>query len=102
MSHVFSGASRSTDSEILDFALTNEFIDVTLDSDFHTILAFSGAHASSVVRVRIEGVEAVRPAILIHSVIGSCSASLKAGAAVTIGASRTSVHRLPISLPHPR
>lgn len=49
------GTSTAADEQILEFALGRNSVCVTLDSDFHTILAVSGAVGPSVIRVRIEG-----------------------------------------------
>lgn len=52
------GMSKSEDNEILAWALGRNAIVVTLDADFHAILAVSGAGAPSVIRVRIQGLGA--------------------------------------------
>ena len=58
--------SKAADEEILDFAVGKNSIVVTLDSDFHAILAVSGAAGPSVIRM------------------------------VTVKARKTTSHRLPI------
>ena len=50
--------SRATDEEILAFSLEKNAIVVTLDADFHTILAVSGASGPSVIRLRLQGLGA--------------------------------------------
>ena len=49
------GPSTATDSQILDHARTDHRVVVTLDADFHALLALSGAAVPSVVRIRREG-----------------------------------------------
>jgi predicted nuclease of predicted toxin-antitoxin system len=43
------------DATILDYGRKESRIIATLDADFHTLLALSGATFPSVIRVRIEG-----------------------------------------------
>lgn len=45
---------------------------MTLDADFHVLLALSGANSPSVVRIRIEGQRAEELASLLVSVSGIC------------------------------
>lgn len=49
------GMSKATDDEILAWALQRDAVVVTLDADFHAILAVSGASRPSVVRFRLQG-----------------------------------------------
>jgi predicted nuclease of predicted toxin-antitoxin system len=48
------GLSRATDQSILDYARENDRICVTLDADFHALLATADAAKPSVVRIRKE------------------------------------------------
>ena len=49
------GMATAEDWEILARAHQEQRIVVTLDADFHTLLALSGAKSPSVIRLRIEG-----------------------------------------------
>ena len=49
------GMSKATDEEILALALERRAVVVTLDSDFHTILAVARAGGPSVIRLRLQG-----------------------------------------------
>lgn len=62
------GCQRAADEQILEFALGKNSVVVTLDSDFHTILAVSGAVGPSVIRGRIEGLRALDIAECVHFV----------------------------------
>lgn len=46
------GMSKAADEEILAFSLRRNAVVVTLDADFHAILAISGAQGPSVIRMR--------------------------------------------------
>jgi predicted nuclease of predicted toxin-antitoxin system len=47
--------STARDEQILDYARHENRVICTLDADFHSILAFSGAANPSVVRIRQQG-----------------------------------------------
>ena len=50
--------STAKDSEIIEYCKKNNRIIITLDSDFHTLLALSSDSILSIIRVRIEGLKA--------------------------------------------
>jgi predicted nuclease of predicted toxin-antitoxin system len=52
------GMGKAADDEILAWSLGKNAIVVTLDADFHTILAVTGARGPSVIRLRIQGLGA--------------------------------------------
>jgi predicted nuclease of predicted toxin-antitoxin system len=49
------GYASADDANIIEFARQGGFVIVTLDADFHALLALSGAIAPSVIRIRMEG-----------------------------------------------
>ena len=63
------GHSRAIDAEITALALDQGRTIVTLDSDFHRLLAISGASAPSVIRIRREGLRGSDVAALIGQVL---------------------------------
>jgi predicted nuclease of predicted toxin-antitoxin system len=50
--------AMTSDKEILVWSLEQNGILVTLDADFHAILAVSGAAGPSVIRIRRQGLNA--------------------------------------------
>lgn len=90
------GMSTAADEEILTFALRKNGIVVTLDADFHAILAVSGAVGPSVIRIRIQGLRAAEIAEYLHLVSVHFESELCDGSLVTIKARKTTCHRLPI------
>jgi predicted nuclease of predicted toxin-antitoxin system len=58
------GLATASDSTILECGRQEGMVVVTLDADFHALLALSGLTGPSVIRIRIEGLrgEGPRPA----------------------------------------
>lgn len=91
------GYSTSEDAVILERGREEDSTVVTLDADFHTLLALSGAASPSVVRIRIEGLKGETAANLIRTVLMQCEEDLKQGAVVTVERRRIRVRRLPLT-----
>ena len=91
------GLSRATDREILDFARTEERVIITLDSDFHTILAVTNASSPSVIRIRLEGLRGPDFALLIRRIWPKVEPQLKKGAMVTVSESAIRIRNIPVS-----
>jgi predicted nuclease of predicted toxin-antitoxin system len=84
--------------EILNVAYREGLIVVTLDADFHMLLAMSGANGPSVIRIRIEGLRAEALATLLVDVLKICGDELTNGAVVSVTQnSKVRVRNLPIS-----
>jgi predicted nuclease of predicted toxin-antitoxin system len=90
------GMSRSSDARILELARAENRVVITLDADFHRLLALSGDSAPSVVRVRVEGLTARPLAALLTDAVGRAQSALAAGAMVTVTAASLRVRTLPI------
>jgi predicted nuclease of predicted toxin-antitoxin system len=90
------GLSAAEDIEIIQKAREQGRIIVTLDADFHSILAFERANSPSVIRVRIERLRAIALTELLVAVINECEEELQQGAAVTVEPNRIRVRRLPL------
>jgi predicted nuclease of predicted toxin-antitoxin system len=89
------GLASADDSDILEWCREEERIVITLDADFHALLALSGATTPSVVRIRIEGLRDQALAGLIRHVVNSKAVDLARGCAVTVTPTSIRVHRLP-------
>ena len=90
------GYATVKDAAILQLATAEQRVVVTLDADFHTLLALSAASTPSVIRIRIEGLRAEAVAALIQSVVAQCEQELAQGAVVTAQEGRLRVRRLPL------
>jgi predicted nuclease of predicted toxin-antitoxin system len=88
------GMASARDSDILAFARESGRTVVTLDADFHALLAGSGAAAPFVVRRRVERATAGVATDLIALVIDRCRDDLEAGAMVSTDGARVRVRRL--------
>ncbi|MGH9620778.1 MAG: DUF5615 family PIN-like protein [Bryobacteraceae bacterium] len=90
------GMADSDDDEILARAREMRAIVVTLDADFHAILAVSGISGPSAVRIRMEGLHAADIVRVIRGAFARFAADLRDGALVTVKARKITCHRLPI------
>jgi predicted nuclease of predicted toxin-antitoxin system len=89
--------SRAEDAAILQVALQEQRVVVTLDADFHTLLAVSGATGPSVLRIRMQGLEADRVATLIDRVLALAGDELGQGAMVTLVDAKIRIKLLPVT-----
>ena len=88
--------SKAEDGEILALASKQSATVVTLDADFHALLAVSSAGGPSVIRIRIQGLDADAVCEFVQKVSDRFSDDLASGALVTVKARKTTCHRLPI------
>ena len=93
------GYATAEDATILEHARQENRTVVTLDADFHTLLALSGAYTPSVIRIRIEGLRAKAVYELLHTILVNWLPELEAGAALTVQPGHIRFRRLPL-LPH--
>jgi predicted nuclease of predicted toxin-antitoxin system len=69
---------------------------VTLDSDFHALLAAGQTTTPSTIRIRIEGLKGNDVADLIEQVATAATTELEAGAAVSVTKTGIRVRLLPL------
>jgi predicted nuclease of predicted toxin-antitoxin system len=90
------GMETAVDAAILAQGRQELRVVVTLDADFHALLALSGARSPSVVRIRIEGLRSEGLTALLEKVLEEFSEELELGAVVTVQENRMRVRRLPL------
>ncbi|MCR9292147.1 MAG: DUF5615 family PIN-like protein [bacterium] len=90
------GMATAKDEGILAEGASRGAIVVTLDSDFHALLALSNASSPSVIRIRTAGLKGDGVSRVIQQVALAVEADLMAGAAVTVNDRRLAVRRLPL------
>jgi predicted nuclease of predicted toxin-antitoxin system len=92
------GLGRATDQQILDYAKSDNRICITLDADFHALLATADATAPSVIRIRKEGLQARAIAELLTTIWPLIEQSIIGGAMITITEKSIRVRGLPVSV----
>lgn len=90
------GMAASKDSDILSKAVEEDCVVVTLDSDFHTILATHKSDKPSVIRLRIEGLKSKELADIIAVVLQSAETEIRSGSAVSVDRRGIRVRSLPL------
>jgi len=90
------GYSTADDATILQRGRDEERTVITLDADFHALLALSRAMTPSVIRIRMEGLYGQKAAEVIQTAITRCAEDLERGAVVTVQPGRMRIHRLPL------
>ena len=68
----------------------------TLDADFHAILAVSGSTGPSVIRVRMQGLDAFAVAAIIEKALADYALDMTSGSLVTVNRNKSTCHKLPI------
>jgi predicted nuclease of predicted toxin-antitoxin system len=90
------GMSVASDEEILAWSLEENAVVVTLDADFHAIVAVSGAAGPSVIRMRRQGLNALAVVELVENILANFESDLASGSLVTVKSNKTTCHKLPI------
>jgi predicted nuclease of predicted toxin-antitoxin system len=90
------GLATAADSKILDYGRREGFVVVTLDADFHALLALAGLSGPSVIRIRIEGLRGENLAQLLVSVLQVCTDDLLKGAMVSVTENGVRIRHLPV------
>jgi len=90
------GLSRASDNEILEYARAEKRAIVTLDADFHAILAVANESEPSVIRIRQEGLKGPALADLIENIWPSIIEQLKSGAIVSVTEKSIRIRTIPL------
>lgn len=89
--------ARAEDGAILEAARRENRIVITLDADFHALLALAGYDSPSVLRIREEGLKSPEIASLIQRVFTLAGADLARGALLTVANGKLRIKHLPIT-----
>ena len=90
------GAGNATDVEIMAHAAAHDFVVLTQDLDFGSILAVTGGRRPSVIQIRADDLS---PDVIGHQVVGAIrqmESDLRDGALLSIDASRARLRVLPL------
>jgi predicted nuclease of predicted toxin-antitoxin system len=96
--HLTEVAEASTaDHVILEEARNSGRIVVTLDADFHALLAVQGSASPSVIRIRREGLSAEDLRDLLVHLLSDHEAALLSGVALSVRAHLVGIRKLPLT-----
>jgi len=90
------GLQKAEDEEILTPAREQGSVVITLDADFHALIAVRGLSAPSVVRLRREGCRAETAVGILDPVLEHYRVDLEKGALISVKEHRVTCHRLPV------
>lgn len=90
------GMSKADDRAILGYAGREHRVCVTLDADFHAILALAGDSGPSVVRIRREGLDGECLPRLLITIWPKVEKRIAEGALVTVTEHSLRMRHLPI------
>lgn len=89
--------SQSSDRLILECARAERRTVVTLDADFHALLAVGNERGPSVIRIRSEGLRGDDLAALLLRIWPTIHAQIQAGAMVTVTEKTLRIRQLPLA-----
>ncbi len=90
------GAADARDEEIMDHAAKNDFVVLTNDLDFGTLLAYSSAGKPSVIQARLQDVRPASLGPVLVAALRQFRNELEAGALLTILHDKSRVRLLPL------
>ena len=92
------GSADASDLQIMAYAKANDFVVLTHDLDFGSILAATNAEKPSVVQIRSDDLKPETLAGPVIAGIQQCEQALAAGALVTIDPARLRLRVLPLDV----
>jgi predicted nuclease of predicted toxin-antitoxin system len=90
------GMSCASDRDIVERARAEHCVAVTLDADFHTIVALSGKDSPSIIRIREEGLKAKGFVALIEALWKEAGNELASGCLLTYQNGKVRIRKLPL------
>jgi len=90
------GACDAEDTEIMDYARTNNYIILTCDLDFSAILSYTHERKPSIMQIRASVLHAQRAVELIAITLNKNAADLEKGAILSIDAKNARLRLLPL------
>ncbi len=90
------GMSEAPDTAILEYASAESRIIVTLDADFHALLAMASASKPAVIQIREEGLKSPQLATLLLQIAKQFEKELQTGCVMTFFGGKIRYRALPI------
>ena len=91
------GMAEAPDSSILRHAVKEDRLIVTLDADFHALLALSAASRPSGIRIREEGLKGPALATLLLRIASQFTTELESGCMMTFHGGKIRLRALPLA-----
>lgn len=91
------GMFQAEDKEILAFARQEKRICITLDADFHALLAISVTCDVSVIRIRIEGLDGLGLVKILKQIWSRVEQAVTTGALVTVTLRNIRIRHFPLT-----
>ena len=93
------GMHQATDLQIVELAVETKSVVITLDADFHALLAVRRMAAPSVIRLRKEGCRAESLIAIVQPVLLHYAKELQNGCLISVKERKVTCHLLPIGGP---
>ena len=90
------GLGAASDERIIERAIAESRVVITLDADFHALVAVAGDRKPSVIRIRREGLRGPELATLVIRILEATKDALSDGALVSVTEKSIRMHKLPI------
>ena len=90
------GRANAPDAEIMDFAASNDFVVLTHDLDFGSILAATGGSKPSVVQIRADDLRPQTIGARVFRALQTARTEIENGALVTVDANKIRMRILPL------
>lgn len=91
------GMAQASDAAIIERAIRENRVIITLDADFHALIALTGAGKPSVIRIREEGLKGRAITALVIQIARGFGPDLEAGCLVTYSRGKVRLRALPLS-----
>lgn len=90
------GLGQAEDTKILEFACNTKRIVLTLDADFHALLAMNNKKTCTVIRIREEGLRAENLVQLVSKIWPKIKNCIEHGALISVTSQSIRIRGLPI------
>jgi predicted nuclease of predicted toxin-antitoxin system len=90
------GPANAPDAEIMEYAITNEYVVFTHDLDFSTILALTHKKKPSVIQIRSADMTPDITAAPVIRALQKAASSIEEGVLITIDEDKTRIRILPL------
>jgi len=90
------GPAYTTDTDIIEYASSNNYIIMTYDLDFSAILSAAKSNKPSVIQIRAQKIKADEIADLVHAALMQSKDDMEDGAILTVDTKKSRLRILPL------